>query len=219
MSKFFRTFAPANQNQTIMKTKLLLLSTLVALLASCNPDVQLYDYEDTPKVEEHILGLTKSEAEKYLAKKGFIFGHKMDYVDEFVYSKDKKIAEFSYDASIMLMFGTFEDTVRYVSATQCMQTQKSAYDLYWKWSHYTASVTLPKYTYWSGYAGSGYYNAGEQEQFWAEYKENEDNLKTAFEHYKNEGVQPKEIELSVYMNNGGRIELNYDTHNSIIIWE
>ena len=56
-----------------MKTKLFLLSTLVALLDSCNSDVQLYDYEDTPKVEEHLLGLTKSEAEKYLAKQGFLF--------------------------------------------------------------------------------------------------------------------------------------------------
>lgn len=203
-----------------MKTKLFLLTTLVALLAACNPDVQLYDYEDTPKVAEQLLGLTKSEAERYLEKHGFIFGRKMDYADEFVYSKDKKISEFSYDASIMLMFGTFKtDTVRYVAATHRMQMQKSAYDLYWKWSHYTASVTQPKYTYWSGYAGSGYYNAGEQAQFWAEYKEKADNLDTAFEHYKNEGEQPKEIQLSVYMNNGGRIELNYETQNFITIWE
>ena len=203
-----------------MKTKLFLLSTLVALWASCNSDVQLYDYEDTPKVAEHLLGLTKSEAEKYLAKQGFLFGRKMDSVDEFVYSKDRNLSEFSYEASIILMFGTFEtDTVRYVSALHRMQTEKSAYDLYWKWSHYTASVTQPNYTLWYGIVDSKYFQNREQEQFWSEYKSKEDNLNRAGEHYKNEGEQPKEIELSVYMNNGGEIELYYETQNFITIWK
>ena len=201
-----------------MKTKLFLLASLVALFVSCNPDVQLFEYEDTPKVAEHLLGLTKSQAEEYLAQQGFFFGRKMDYVDEFVYSKDKNLSEFSYDASIMLMFGTREtDTVYYVSSVQRMQTQKSAYDLYWKWSHYTAFVTKPKYTFWSGNVGSGYYITGEQEQFWAEYKNIGDELKKASEWYRNEGenVQPKEIELWVNMNNGGRIELAYETQSFV----
>lgn len=205
-----------------MKTKFFILGVFVALLTACNPDVQLHDYEDTPKVAEHILGMSVQEANKYLESQGFHFGQKADYANEYVYSKDKKFSEFSYDASIMLMFGTFNtDSVYYVDASQRMDTEKNAYDLYWKWSHYTANTTLPKSTYWSGSVNGTYYQTGEQEKFWTDYKQMAESLNHAGEHYRNEGdnVPQKEIEMWVDMNNGGRIELNYETHNFVWIWE
>lgn len=215
-----------------MKKEILVMVALVGLLTACHTDVQLNDFEDTPQVAEHILGMSTEEATKYLESKGFRFGGKAEYSNEYSFSKDKNLSEFSYDASIMFMFGTFtSDTVQYAHATQIMETEKSAYDLYWKWSHYTAYTTLPKPSNWRGYIGvratatEGQtwkdFSTGEQEQFWAQYRQAEGSLEEASESYTNNGenTQPKEIELLLYMNNGGDIELNYETFNFNRLWE
>ena len=215
-----------------MKKGFLVIAALVGLLTACNTDVQLNDFEDTPQVAEHILGMSPEEATKYLESKGFHFGGKAEYANEYSFSKDKNQSEFSYDASIMFMFGTFtSDTVLYAHATQMMETEKSAYDLYWKWSHYTAYTTLPKPSRWRGYIGAGTFHTdgqwwkdfstGEQEQFWASYRQAGDSLQDASESYVNNGenIQPKEIELWLNMHNGGAIELNYETFNYHRMWE
>ena len=120
-------------------------------LSSCNPDVQLGSQENIPEVAEHLLGMSVPEAMQYLEKQGFIFGSKADYANEYVFSRDASLTEFSYEATAMLMFGTFEgDTVRYADGMQCPKTEQAARDLYWKWSHYTAVVTLKEVERWDG---------------------------------------------------------------------
>ena len=244
-----------------------IIITSLIMLCSCNPDVTLNSNEDSPKIAEAILDMPVQEAMKYLEKNGFRFGSKADYSNEYVFSKDASLSEFSNDASIMLMFGTFEgDTVRYAAAMHRMQTEKSARDLYWKWSHFAATVIKPTFSYWSGHVsvkdlsisqqpdkGTYYcggttveqmlkdrtddYNNGKitkeeydqyveiyskynQSKFWADFKRETDNIDSAFEQYRNEDStgHPKEIELNVYMNNGGEIELYYSTHNFVVHW-
>lgn len=248
-------------------TAVAVAAVTAGMLCACNPDVQLNSNEDSPKVAEALLGMTSAEATAYLEKQGFCFGNKADYADEYVFSKDASLREFSYEASIMLMFGTFEtDTVKYAAAFHRMQTEKSARDLYWKWSHYTATVTLPKVYFWNGSFVVKYLAQSQQpdrwttycdgsiakqmlddreedykngkitkeeydsyvttytrgrEQFWTDYKREGDNIDSAYEEYRNEGdnYKPKEIELSVYMNNGGEIQLYYETRDFVVHWE
>ena len=245
-------------------TALAVAAVVASMLCACNQDVQLGTYEDAPKVAEALIGKTAAEATAYLEKQGFCFGDKADYSNEYVFSKDASLKEFSYEASIMLMFGTFEgDTVKYAAAMQRMQTEKSARDLYWKWSHYTATVTLPDFSYWGGdivvkdaaqsqqpdrwptYCDGSTvkqmladreedYKNGRitkeeydsyvttythgREQFWTDYKREGDNIDSASEQYRNEVGHPKEIELILYTNNGGEIELYYNTRDFIVHW-
>ena len=210
-----------------------IVAVTVGLLSSCDPDVQLRNYEDTPKVAEHILGMTKDDAMKYLEKQGFKFGSKMENSDEYVFSKDPELSAFSYEASIMFAFGTFtSDTIRYVEAMHRMRTENDARALYWKWSHYTAEFTLPKPSQWNGIVRSAkdvptypypqvdskYFQ--DRAEFWAHYSQVDTLLDSAHEHYKNEGenVAPKEVEIWVDMNNGGSIEVSYTTQNFIARW-
>ena len=240
-------------------------AVVASMLCACNQDVQLGTYEDAPKVAEALIGKTAAEATAYLEKQGFYFGDKADYSNEYVFSKDASLKEFSYEASIMLMFGTFEgDTVKYAAAMQRMQTEKSARDLYWKWSHYTGKITMPHVDeYWGGsihvkdaeqshiqkgrasyYEGTAtkemlnerkeqyqngiiskeeydhwiaVYSQG-REQFWADYKREGDNIESVIETYRNEGNHPNEIGIKLYTNNGGEIELYYETRDFIVHW-
>lgn len=129
----------------------MLLAIGVSMLSSCDPDRNMNSFEDTPIVAEAILGMPVQQACSYLERQGFIFGNKADYTDEYVFSKDAGLSEFSYDASIMLMFGTFNDTVKYVDAVHRMKTEQSAYDLYWKWSHFAETVIKPEVSLWRGF--------------------------------------------------------------------
>lgn len=233
-------------------------------LSSCNPDVQLGSQENIPEVAEHLLGMSVQEAMQYLEKQGFIFGSKADYTNEYVFSRDASLTEFSYEATAMLMFGTFEgDTVRYADGMQCPKTEQEARDLYWKWSHYTAGVTLKEVERWDGdlvlkdLSGSSLknkwmsyidgssakqmldsyrdkYEKGElskeeydmwlsvysqtKERFWTDFKSEGENINSASEHYTDYSL-PKEVELIYDANNGGRIELHYETHNFVRRWE
>ena len=243
-------------------TAVAVTAVVASMLCACNQDVQLGAYEDAPKVAEALMGMTSAEATAYLERQCFYFGNKANN-DEYVFSKDAAQSEFSYEASIMLMFGTSNDTVRYAAALQRMQTEKSARDLYWKWSHYTATVTLPDVYFWDGgivvkdltqsqqpdrwttycdgssvkqmladrtedykngritkeeYDSYATTYSRNRAQFWTDYKREGDNIDSASEHYRNEGGHPKEIELILYTNNGGEIELYYETRDFIVHW-
>ena len=268
MSSKSSTFAADFKIQCAMKTKIFLLATLAAVvLAGCNSDVDLGKYENIPEVAEHVLGMTVPQAKEYLSKQGFYFGRVMENGSEYVFSRDKNLSEFSYEASSMFAFGVFSDTVRYASGIQRMETEKSAADLYWKWSHYTAQETWPKVYLWDGHitlkkesgsSGSRFtdycegtmidqlkekmaeqYNSGQitQEEydaqmqsysydrklFWSDLRQagEDEKLDSSYEKYTTEdtSAHPKETILSVYMNNGGDIELDYETtHNFVWVW-
>lgn len=253
-----------------MKSKIFLVSALATImLASCNSDVELGMYENIPEVAEHVLGMTIQEAKDYLSKQGFYFGRVMENGDEYVFSRDKNLSEFSYDASSKFAFGAFDDTVRYATGIQLMETEKSAADLYWKWSHYTAQETWPEVYLWSGhiswkrdeqnpyqsryanYCGgtsaeqmkkqmTEQYNNGQitqeeydswmqtyaydKQRFWSDLRKagEDEQLDSAHERYSTveQSAHPKETSLSVYMNNGGSIELTYETtYNFVWRWE
>ncbi len=243
-----------------------IIITSMIMFCSCNPDAELNTNENTPKIAEELLGMTVSKAYKHLEKNGFKSHNRMDEDTEKVFSKDESLSEFSYEAAIMLAFGDYNDTVRKVVAIQRMQTEKAARDLYWKWSHFAATVIKPTFSLWSGYVsvkdlsisqqpdrGTNYcggteveqmlkdrtddYNNGKitkeeydqyveaytkynQSKFWTDFKREADNIDSAYEQYRNEEStgHPKEIELNVYMNNGGEIELYYSTHNFVVHW-
>ena len=233
-------------------------------LTGCNSDVNLGKEENIPEVAEHLLGMPVNDAMKYLETQGFLFGNKADYSNEYVFSRDGSLSEFSYEATAMLMFGVFNgDTIKYVDAVQRPKTEKDACKLYKKWSRYTALVTLPKVKLWKGdlivknlekstlkdkrsnyIDGSAakemvesyqqQYKNGEitkenydmwmtvysrnREQFWEDLEREQDNIDTAMEHYT-DNTLPKEVELILYTNNGGSIELYYETHNFVWQWE
>lgn len=245
------------------------------VLTSCNSDVELGAYENIPEVEEHILGMTTQEATDYLSTQGFYFGRVMENGSEYVFSRDQKLSEFSYEASSMLAFGCYNDTVHYASGLQRMETEKSATDLFWKWSRYTAQNTWPEVYMWRGYisykedqnasegGSSDYsdmtigeyydgimieqikeqlaeqYNSGQitkeeyntlmqsysynRNTYWSHLRDTGERgqLFSAHETYNTEEqcAHPKETTLSVYMNNGGSIELNYETtYNFVWHW-
>ena len=256
--------------------KLLLLFSLavgVSLLNSCNSEVSLNSNEDTPKVAETILEMPLQKAQTYLEKQGFSFGQKEDYADEYVYSKDEKLKEFSYDASIMLMFGAYDDTVRYVVAIHRMKTEDSAHDLFGKWLRFTETVVKSDdVSLWRGFMWAkdeatdtpwmttetknreSSYSAGTEvkqalaeldeqfkngtitqeqyderkalyirnkKQFLEDFKNAKGKIDSASEDYFNyeSTGKPKEIHMHLHMNNGGNIELNYQTHNFVVHWE
>ena len=131
--------------------KTLLFALAAVLCAACNQDIQLHDYEDTPKVAEHVMGMTTQQATAYLEKQGFFFKGEVEPTQpSHIFSKDPKLSEFSYEASIMLGLGVTNDTVHFVSAVQQMETEQSARDLFLKWSKYTAKVTFPSPQEWIG---------------------------------------------------------------------
>ena len=235
--------------------------TYMIMLCSCNPDAELNANENTPKIAEELLGMTVSKAYKHLEKNGFKSHNRMDEDTEKVFSKDESLSEFSYEAAIMLAFGDYNDTVRKVVAIQRMQTEKAARDLYWKWSHFAATVIKPTFSLWSGnlyvkdlsisqqpdkctyYIGGTqveqrikdltddynngkitkekydtdveFYKTQNQLKFWADFKREADNVDSAIEYYRNypSSDRPKAIQLHVDMNNGGEIQLKYDTQH------
>jgi hypothetical protein len=72
------------------------------------------------------------------------------------FSKSPTLSEYSEEAALLLTIahnGT--DTVHHVSIRQrvSVQYEKKARDLYRKWSHYTAEVTLPNVEEWIGHLG------------------------------------------------------------------
>ncbi len=251
-----------------MKKSIFILAAL-CLLVSCNKDVvTLKQEENIPEVAEHLLGMTHEEAIQYLQTQRYVFGLESEHSNEYVFSRDFTLSEFSYEAAEMLYYGTYgKDTVRYVVALHRSQSRKSASDLYGKWSHYTAQTTFSGIEMWTGvlsvmisedpYHGESYsycegtlideqrkqaeedykngtitedkytnlmkiYSSG-RKNFWVDYQRAADNetIYSASEHYRNSEAteHPKETEITLYMNNGGKIELRYETHNFVIHWE
>ena len=235
--------------------KVFLLAVAVAMCVGCNQDVQLHDYEDTPKVAEHIVGMTSQKAIAYLEKQGFCYkGESESVAPQYIFSKDKKFSEFSMEASIMLGFNVSDDTIRSVATVHRMETEESARALFLKWSKYTAKVTFPSPQEWQGYlilkeshqtsnycggawieqakeAAQKGYESGRftkeeydelmaiysrtQEMYWSDYEKAGDKLYSAGEGYKNVGPDYpiKEIDMYLYTNNGGNIELHYETRD------
>ena len=235
--------------------KTLLLTLVAVLCAACNSDIQLHDYEDSPKVAEHIMGMTSQQAIAYLEKQGFYYKGEPDVVaPQYIFSKDQKFSEFSYEASIMLAFSAPNDTIRSVSTVHRMETEQSARDLFYKWSQYTAKTTFPSPQQWQGfiilkesYQTSNYYGGAwveqakeaaqkayesgrftkeeydelmatysrTQEMYWSDYQKAGDNIDGANEEYKNVGPDYpiKEVDLYLFTNNGGSIELHYETRD------
>ena len=250
-----------------MKKSIFILAAL-CLLASCNEDVvTLKQEENIPEVAEHLLGMTNEAAMQYLQTQRYVFGLESEHSNEYVFSRDFTLSEFSYDAAEMLYYGTYgTDTVRYVVALHRSNSRKSASDLYGKWSHYTAQTTFSGIEMWTGdlsvmisadpYHGESYsycegtlideqrkqaeedykngtitedkytnlmkiYSSG-RKNFWVDYQRAADNetIYSASEHYRNSEAteQPKETEITLDMNNGGKIELHYETQNFVTHW-
>lgn len=235
------------------------------MVVADNSDNTLTVYENTPRVAEAILDVPVEDATCYLETQGFSFDSKAGSTDEYLFTKNTSLLECSYNASIMLMFGTDRGAVSYVTAVQRMETEESAYDLYWKWTQYTASIRLPEISVWNSdiivkdisgsqmlskwttYTDGSYvkkvlddrtedykngtitkeqydmyvstYTHG-RECFTEDYKREKGNIDSVSEHYVNDdgNKSPKEINMYMYMNNGGHIELHYETHNFIVHW-
>lgn len=240
--------------------KTLLFVLVATLLAACNQTVELYEYEDTPKVAEHVMKMTSQQAIAYLQKQGFFFNGEANSSNQsYIFSKDPKLSEFSYDASIMLGLNVVNDTVHSVGAVQQMDTEQSARDLFYKWSLYTAKTTFPSPQDWRGllllkdsntsmsYCGgvwveqakeaakqayeSGRFTKEEydemmaiyartQDLYWTDYQKAGNQLDAAEEQYRNVGPDypTKEINLLLFMNNGGHIELRYQTRDYNIFY-
>lgn len=120
----------------------------LCLLASCNPNIQLNADEDAPKIAEHVLGMPTEQAANYLMQLGFV--EDLMPTTANLYNPGRR---FSKDPAILLTIASNgTDTVHQVSVWQKVsaQEEKSARNMYWKWSHFTAEVTLPKVETWSG---------------------------------------------------------------------
>jgi len=133
------------------------VAATMCIFNSCNPDVQLGVDEDAPKIAEHVLGMPTGQAAKYLEQRGFIEGIRPTAANVYnpsrFFSKDPALSEYSEEAAIVLTIapnGT--DTVHSVAVRQwvSVQYEKKVRELYRKWSHYTAEVTLPDVEMWSG---------------------------------------------------------------------
>ena len=125
------------------------VAATMCMFSSCNPDIQLNADEDAPKIAEHVLGMRTEEAVKYLEQCGFVENPEPKaYRREF--SKEPGVTNFSEDHSILLTIPvTGIDTVTETIFRQRVIDEQSAYKLYWKWSHYTAEVTLPGVERWN----------------------------------------------------------------------
>ncbi|MCR4665577.1 MAG: hypothetical protein K5660_09475 [Paludibacteraceae bacterium] len=253
-----------------MKKSIFILAAL-CLLVSCNKDVvTLKQEENIPEVAERLLGMTHEAAMQYLQTQRYVFGLESEHSNEYVFSRDFTLSEFSYEAAEMLYYGTYgKDTVRYVVALHRSKSRKSASDLYGKWSHYTAQTTFSGIELWKGslsvmisgdsslqndresysycegtlideqrkQAEEDYkngtitedkytdlmkiYSSG-RKNFWVDYQRAADNgnIDSANEYYRNSEAtgHPKETEITLYMNNGGEIELHYETQNFVTHW-
>lgn len=134
------------------------VAATICLFSSCNPDIRLNADEDAPKIAEHVLGMPTEQAAKYLTQSGFVesISTTLEYKFSRTFSKDPNLSDFSEEAALLLTIahnGT--DTVHHVSILQrvSVQYEKKAHDLYQKWSHYTAEVTLPNVEEWIGHLG------------------------------------------------------------------
>ncbi|MCR4665037.1 MAG: hypothetical protein K5660_06695, partial [Paludibacteraceae bacterium] len=210
-------------------------------------------------------------AMQYLQTQRYVFGLESEHSNEYVFSRDFTLSEFSYEAAEMLYYGTYgTDTVRYVVALHRSKSRKSASDLYGKWSHYTAQTTFSGIEMWTGslsVTNTGnsdlqndivYYSYHEgslideqrkkaeedyingtitedeytdlmktfssgRKNFWVDYQRyaDEDSIDSVNEYYMNSEAtgHPKETSMELFMDNGGKIELRYETHNFVIHWE
>ena len=99
-----------------------------------------------------------------------------------------------------------------------------------KWTHYidgsTAKKMMDNYQeeYEKGYIKQEEYDmwmnvySKNKEQFWKDLEREQDNVNSAGEHYT-DNTLPKEVSLSLDTNNGGSIELQYETHDFVVQWE
>ena len=202
MSDILRIFADANQNLNGMKTKSFLLSILVIVLASCNPDVYFGSNDNVPQIAEKALGLTPTEAIAYMQKQGFTYeGDELhqQHSREFIFSKGADKAQFSFEAPIVIWLNLgWNDTINSIDATQQMDSRQNALNLYWKWSHYTASAFASKIEDWDASitttnSSMDYEN---REQFWADFKKAGESIIWEYEHYIDWNM-PKEISMGV----------------------
>lgn len=127
-----------------------LVADMLFTLPSCNLDEQLGKEENIPEIAEQLLEMPVQEAMEYLKTQGFLYGEEASRRDVYIFSRDGRLSEFSYEATARLVLDAFNDTVRVVEAIQHPKTEKAARYLFWKWSHYTAAVTLPKVEKWAG---------------------------------------------------------------------
>lgn len=138
-----------------MKSKLFIFALLYAFaLTACNSDVQLGTDEDLPKIAEHALSMPTVDAIRYMEQQGFIYEgdelHKQ-HPQHYIFSRDPNNTQFSTDAAqVVRLWTQYTDSVKEIQTDQKMPTRQKAYDLYWKWSRYTAKVTNPPYETWNG---------------------------------------------------------------------
>lgn len=204
-----------------MKTKSFLLSILVIVLASCNPDVYFGGNDNVPKIAEKALEMTPTEAISYMQKQGFTYeGDELhqQHSREFIFSKGAEKAQFSFEAPIVIWLNLgWDDTINSIDATQRMDSRQSALNLYWKWSHYTASVFASKIEDWvaSITTTNSSMDYDNREQFWADFKNAEESLIWEYEYYSDWDM-PKEINMGITFEDGIYI-LGYDTRNYIDI--
>ena len=209
-----------------------LCALIIAMMVSCSNNLSLSKYENGPEVVEHVLGMTTNEAITYLDKQNYCYkGAPQEYNGvEYVFSRDKNKSSFTYEAGEMFCFFAPHDTVIGAQVLQRMSSEQSALKLYRQWSRYTAKEVLPDPTLWQAsirnndrthfdYTLANTYNEPNwkgMDAFWEDLES--DKVIRAREFYKKESI-PKEIEMGVNLNNGGDIELTYDTRNYIIKWE
>lgn len=204
-----------------------LCALMAAMMSSCN-DLSLSTYENGPEIAEHVLGMTVNGAIKYLNKQRYCYkGAPQEYNGvEYVFSRDKNKSSFTYEAGEMFCIMAYNDTIRCAVLIQRMSSEESALKLYLQWTRYTAKEVLTDPTYWHGYIRynsheyfryslTNTYNEPEwkgRDAFWEDLN---GTITRAHEEYHRESA-PKEIELGVDMNNGGEIELHYETRNFIL---
>ena len=206
------------------KLYIFFLLIIVAILTSCNPDVQFGSSDNVPKIAEKTLGMTPQKAISYMEKEGFTYeGEELhaQHPREYIFCKGLKSAQFSFDAPIVIWLNIdWNDIINSVDATQRMDSKQSARDLYWKWSHYTKSVFASHMDEWQAMIVSDgsidYVGYSDREKFWTDLKNAGDALQMASEYYLNMDM-PKEINMGITFEEQDEYILEYDTRNYIDI--
>ena len=202
---------------------------LAAMLVACNPDIQFGTSDNMPKIAEHLLGMHTDAGIAYLEKRGFTFeGDELhnQHPWTFILSKGAPDRRFSFEAPVVVWINhDWKDSISDVSVSQRLKTEKSARDLYWKCSHYTATVTMPEtIEHWSGvvdikdlsvaHQKDDWTDYDDREAYWAAFRNESDNIQEAYEYYSDWNL-PKEIGLGVYILEDGLFMVEYDTRNYI----
>ena len=198
---------------------LLLFSAVV--FTSCDPDIQFGNSDNVPKISERLLEMTSLEALSYMKKEGFTYeGDDLhaQHPGRHIFSKGAENAQFSIEAPIVI-YGYLDgkDKISEVEATQRMDSEQDARDLYWKWSHYTASVFARTIESWLAViSANDARDYTDRNQFWADFK-SADSLKIVYEYYNNPTSRTKEIHMGVTFEEPDAFILEYDTRNYIEI--